>query len=162
MIAVAEKIDGLVEPLRKVSSCAISPVVDLGIRLYMANIFFKSGMLKFKNYLNDDWGSTVFLFEEIHPVPFVSPQFAAASGTAGELILPVLLALGLFGRLGALGLLFMTIVIQYGVPADYGLQNDMHYYWMLLLAVIAFKGPGKLSVDALIQKFALKKGSCCK
>ena len=62
-----------------------SPLVDLTIRLYMANIFFKSGWLKFQNYMNDDWDSTIFLFTEVHPVPYLSPETAAVLGTAGEL-----------------------------------------------------------------------------
>ncbi len=153
MITAAKKIDNLIEPLRKLANCVASPLLDLSIRLYMANIFFKSGILKFKNYLNDDWGSTLFLFEEIHPIPGVPAELAAAAGTGGELILSVLLAFGLFGRFAAAGLLFMTITIQYIVPADYGMQNAEHYYWMLLFMVILFKGAGKLSLDALILKW---------
>jgi len=156
MKPLALKIDKLIQPFRCASSCVLSPVFDVAVRLYMANIFFKSGWLKFENFLNEDWGSTLFLFEEIHPIPFLNPSFAAISGTVGELILPILLALGLFGRLGAVGLLIMTVVIQYGVPADYGIQHDQHYFWMFLLLMIVLKGPGKLSLDHLIQKW-LKK-----
>lgn len=153
MTGFAQKIDTSIEPLRKLSNTVFSPLLDLGIRLYMANIFFTSGQQKFANYLNDDWASTVFLFEEIHPVPGVAPELSAAAGTAGELILPILLAFGLFGRFAAAGLLIMTIVIQYIVPADYGLQNVQHYFWMFLLMVILFKGPGKFSLDTLILKW---------
>ena len=156
MKACAQRIDTLIQPFRCVSNYVLSPVFDLAVRLYMASIFFKSGWLKFQNFLNDDWGSTVFLFEEIHPIPFLNPNFAAISGTIGELVLPVLLALGLFGRLGALGLLVMTLVIQYGVPAEYGIQNNDHYFWMFLLMMVLFKGPGKISIDHFIMK-RLKK-----
>ncbi len=156
MKALALKLDDAFSPIRKILNCPAAALFDLGVRLYMANIFFKSGMLKFQNYLNNDWASTVFLFEEIHPVPFISPQLAAISGTAGELILPVLLALGLFGRFGALGLLFMTITIEFLVPAEYGIQNHAHYFWMFLLAHIAIRGPGWISVDHLIGKWIRK------
>ena len=156
MKALALKIDNLIQPFRCASNCVLSPFFDLGVRLYMANVFFKSGWLKFENFLNDDWGSTTFLFEEVHPIPFMNPNFAAVSGTAGELILPVLLAFGLFGRLGAAGLLIMTAMIQFAVPADYGIQNDTHYFWMFLLGMVLLKGPGKFSIDHLIMKW-LKK-----
>lgn len=153
---IAIKLNNIIQPLRCASNYALSPIFDLSVRLYMANIFFKSGWLKFENFLNDDWGSTTFLFEEIHPVPFLNPNFAAISGTVAELILPILLVLGLFGRLGAAGLIVLTAVIQFGIPADYGMQNSDHYFWMFLLGVTFLKGPGKISLDHLIQKW-LKK-----
>jgi putative oxidoreductase len=152
----ANNLNNLIQPLRGASKCILSPIFDFGVRLYMANIFFTSGWLKFGNFLNDDWESTTFLFEEIHPIPFLNPSFAAISGTAAELILPVLLVLGLFARLGAVGLLVMTAMIQFAVPADYGIQHDQHYFWMFLLGMIVLKGPGRISLDHLIQKW-LKK-----
>ncbi len=158
MIGIARRIDNLIEPLRKISTTFLSPVLDVAIRLYMANIIFVSGRLKLNNYLNDDWGSTVFLFEEIHPVPYISADIAAVAATAGEIILPVLLALGLFGRFAAAGLLVMVAVIQFGVHPDYGMQNNEHYLWMLLLGVPFFKGVGTFSLDALILKF-IRKGA---
>ena len=66
MIGFARSIDNGIEPLRKLANKGLSPLLDLAIRLYMANIFFASGRLKLDNYLNNDWGSTVFLFEEIN------------------------------------------------------------------------------------------------
>lgn len=153
MIAHFQKIDNTLNPARAFSAAWLSPLLDLAIRLYMANIFFKSGMLKFKNFLNDDWGSTVYLFQEIHPLPGIPAELAAFGATAGELILPVLLAFGLFGRFAALGLIIMTTVIQFIVPAEYGIMSEMHYLWMMMLGVIVVKGPGKFSLDALIGKF---------
>lgn len=135
----------------------LSPLLDLAIRLWMGKIFFVSGWGKFANYLNGDWGSTVFLFKEVHPLPGVAPEVAAVLGTGGEVVLPVLLALGLAGRVAAAGLLVMTMVIQFVVPSDYGLMNDMHYLWMLLLAVPLIKGPGTLSLDHLLMKLVFKK-----
>ncbi|HEY8192000.1 MAG TPA: DoxX family protein [Alphaproteobacteria bacterium] len=146
------KIDNMIAPLRCVAHHYASPLLDLAIRLYMAQIFFQSGWGKFKNFLNDDWGTTVFLFQEAHPLPFLPANVAAVLGTGAELILPVLLAIGLFTRLGAAGLLAMTMAIQFLVPADYGVANPIHYMWMLLLAVPLVKGPGPLSLDYFIIK----------
>ena len=135
----------------------LSPVLDLAIRLWMAWIFFPSGWSKFMNYVNGDWGATVYLFKDVHPIPGVSPEIAAVMGTGGEVILSVLLALGLAGRFAAAGLLVMTITIQYLVPPEYELMNDMHYLWMLLLAVPLVKGPGMLSLDHLLGRLLFKK-----
>lgn len=140
----------------KLSDMTLSPLLDLAIRLYMANIFWKAGKLKYETYVNEGWESVVYQFEEYHPVPGIDPNLAAIGGTAGELILPVLLALGLFTRFGAAGLLVMTMVIQLAVPEDYGVSNPEHYMWMLLLAVPILKGGGILSIDGIAQKFLCK------
>lgn len=141
-----------INPVRTLSDRWAAPVVDLMIRLFMADIFFGSGWLKFKNFLNGDWAATVYLFQDIHPLPGVPAGLAAVAGTGGELVLPVLLALGLFGRLGAAGLIAMTAVIQFVVPASYGVANPDHYMWMLLLGVIVVRGSGRLSADCLIRR----------
>lgn len=156
MKALAFKINNLIQPLRTLSDSVASPFFDLSVRFYMAHIFFSSGILKFENFLNDDWESTIFLFEEIHPITGISPNIAAIAGTAGELILPILLALGLFGRLGAAGLLVITATIQFAIPTEYGIQNPDHYFWMFLLGMILLKGSGKISVDHVIQKWLNK------
>lgn len=153
MKTLVQKIDTLIQPLRTISDTALSPVLDLVIRLYMAHIFFKSGWLKLESFLNNDWGSTVFLFEEIHPLPGIPAEIAAIAATAGEIILPVLLTLGLLGRLAAAGLLVMTLIIQFAVPAEYGIAHPEHYYWMMLLAVPLFKGTGRISLDYLIGRW---------
>lgn len=151
------KVDSKLAPLRSIADLFLSPLLDLAIRLYMAHIFFFSGWGKFKNFLNNDWGATVFLFKEVHPLPGIPADIAAVMSTGGELALPVLLAFGLFTRLGAAGLLAMTCAIQFIIPAEYGIANPIHYMWMLLLAVPLIKGPGKLSADYVISKW-LKLG----
>lgn len=158
MIEVLKKIDGGIEPLRKIADFALSPLLDLGIRIFAANIFFWSGWSKFKNYLNDDWASTLYLFKEVHITPVLPPEVAAVVGTGTELIMPVLLVFGLFTRFAAAALLFTTILIQFFVVDGFGdsLSNPDHYFWMMLLAVPFIKGPGVLSLDALIVKFLRK------
>ena len=147
----------------------LSPALLLVIRLFMASIFFQSGWLKFKNYLDGNWDLTLYLFEQEHPVrlrsdiaqswgvmpfEFLPPNIAAVLGTGGELIFSTLLAVGLFGRFAALGLLFMTAVIQFTYK-----DLEVHYYWALLLSVILFYGAGKLSLDRVLcgAKCSVKK-----
>ncbi len=44
----------------------ITPLFDLGIRLYIAEIFFRSGWLKIA-----DWSNTMTLFAHIYQVPLL-------------------------------------------------------------------------------------------
>lgn len=152
MIAHARKIDAMIEPLRGIADKYAAPLYDLAARLYLANVFFKSGMLRFKDLQNGNWDTQLLLFEHEHPVPGLSPEFAAGATTFAELFLPVLLALGLFGRVGAAGILIMTAVIEltYGHFAD-------HILWAFLAATIFIKGPGVISLDYLLLKH-IRKG----
>lgn len=126
---------------------ALSPAVDLAIRLYIAWIFFKSGLLKIQS-----WESTLMLFEYEFAVPLLSTEMAAYLGTAAELVLPVLLALGLAGRFAALSLFLFNIVavISYPDLSDVGRQH--HIYWGMLLAMLAVHGPGLLSADGWLAR----------
>lgn len=119
-----------------------TPLFDLAIRLYVANVFLRSGWLKISG-----WDTTLLLFENDYHVPLLPPHLAAVMGTAGELGLPVLLALGLAGRFGAAGLSVVNLVaaISFADISDLGLQD--HLLWGLLLLVTLFHGPGRLSLD---------------
>lgn len=121
---------------------SLSPVMMLTLRLWMAHVFWVSGVLKIS-----DWDNTLTLFTYEFPVPFLPPLLAAIFGTAFELICPVLLILGLATRLATLPLIIMTAVINFTYQ-----EATEHYYWAMLLGVILFYGPGKLSVDHLVAK----------
>jgi putative oxidoreductase len=126
----------------------LAPPLFLAIRLWMAEIFFRSGLLKIKNL-----DGAVYLFSEVHPVPFLPPALAAYLVTTIELVCPTLLALGLATRLAALPMLAMALVIQFVIgSADPAFYVTEHYYWMFLLAVIVTKGPGPLSIDHLLAR----------
>lgn len=101
----------------------MSPAVDLAIRLYIAWVFFKSGLLKIQS-----WESTLALFEYEFAVPLLPPPMAAYLGTTAELVLPVLLALGLAGRFAALALLLFNIVAVMSYPdlSDVGRQHHLY------------------------------------
>ena len=125
----------------------LAPVSILALRLWVAWVFFKSGMLKMNS-----WDSTMYLFEYEYDVPFLPPEIAAYLGTTAELTLPVLLALGLAGRFGALALFVFNIiaVISYPDLNAAGLRD--HQVWGLMLLVPMLHGPGKLSIDYLLTK----------
>ncbi|MGH8602998.1 MAG: DoxX family protein, partial [Gammaproteobacteria bacterium] len=73
--------------------------------MWVANVFFKSGLVKIQS-----WESTVALFTYEYSVPYLSPELAAYFGAFTELFFPVLLAIGLAGRLSA-GVLFVFNIV---------------------------------------------------
>jgi len=110
--------------------------------------FFKAGLVK-----ASDWQSTLWLFEEEYRVPLLPPALAAAAGTAGELVFPVLLAAGFATRWSALGLSLVNVmaVVAYAhvLLADgYEAALGQHWLWGTVLAVLFAFGPGRWSVDA--------------
>jgi NADH dehydrogenase FAD-containing subunit/uncharacterized membrane protein YphA (DoxX/SURF4 family) len=136
--ALAQRVVGLLDRYAQ-------PLYQLFVRLWMAEIFWASGMSKIAS-----WETTVDLFREEYKVPLLPPELAAYLGTATELGAPVLLALGLGTRFAALPLICMTLVIQFTY-----LDKLEHFYWMMLLAHIALRGAGAVSLDALIgRRFA--------
>jgi putative oxidoreductase len=120
-------------------------LLDLGIRLYVAEVFFRSGLLKIGN-----WDGTMYLFRNEYKVPLLPPELAAWLGTFGELAFPPLLALGLAARFAALSLSFVNVIAVisfWHVLGDNEAALMSHFYWGLLLLVTLCHGPGLLSVD---------------
>jgi len=148
MITLAKKIDALIEPLREIANKFAAPVWDLAARLYVAEAFWSSGMTRFKDLINGNFDSQIFLFELEHPVPGLSPEIAAYGATAGEVILPILLVLGLFGRVGAAGILIMTAIIELTY-----IHSVDHIIWAFLAAAIFVRGSGVISLDNLLLRF---------
>ena len=132
----------------------LAPLGNLVLRLWVANVFFRSGMLKLGN-----WDSTMYLFENEYQVPLLPPNIAAVMGTGVELAFPVLLALGLGGRFAAFVLFVFNImaVISYPDLEAAGIRD--HQIWGLMLFVLLLQGPGKLSVDFFIGRKLLVKSS---
>lgn len=130
----------------------LSPVIDLALRVWVAMAFFKSGLTKI-----DSWDSTLFLFANEYHVPLLPPELAAYLGTAAELSLPVLLVLGLGGRFAAAALFIFNIVavISYPDLGEVGLRD--HQVWGLMLLVTLLHGPGRLSIDHLLQRWLFKR-----
>ena len=129
---------------------SLGNVLGLGIRLYLAKVFFYSGLTKIR-----DWDTTVTLFQEEYHVPVLPPELAAFIGTVGELVLPVFLIIGLATRFAAFGLTFVNImaVVSYWHflnMAEPALAQ--HVYWGVLILVVLLHGPGKLSLDAIVWK----------
>jgi putative oxidoreductase len=123
---------------------ALQPLAALLARLYIAQVFFLSGLTKLR-----DWGTTVALFTDEYKVPLLSPPIAAAMGTAGELVLPVLLVLGLGGRFSPLGLFVVNAVAVISLSEIAPAAMQQHITWGCLLAMLAIYGLGDWSADRL-------------
>ena len=126
---------------------ALAPIGDLLIRVYVAHVFWKSGVNKFQSF-----DTTVQLFRYEYSVPLLSPEVAAYLATFSELVFPALLIVGLAARFSAAALFVLNIVavISYPTLAAHGVVQ--HQLWGLLLLVPLLHGPGKLSLDHLLAR----------
>ncbi|WP_295542699.1 DoxX family protein [uncultured Pseudacidovorax sp.] len=117
-------------------------------RVAIAAIFWQSGRTKVDGWfhIND---SAYELFRTDYRLPLIPPELAAQMAAAAEHVLPVLLVLGLFTRLPALGLLGMTLVIQLFV---YPSAWPTHLSWAGLLLYLLVHGGGRWSIDGWLQR----------
>jgi putative oxidoreductase len=126
-------------------------VGDLLARLWVANVFIKSGLSKIQ-----DWNTTVVLFKYVYSTPLMSPTVAAYIGTGAEFVLPVLLVLGLGGRIAIFAFFIYNLMCAISfhflwTPAGTSGLDD-HIVWGLLLMMLMFHGAGKISLDHLLHK----------
>ena len=122
------------------------PLAQLAARLYIAQVFFASGLTKVRH-----WEATLALFEDEYHVPLLSPALSAVLGTAGELVLPVLLALGLAGRFAAAGLTVVNAVAVISLAEIAPAALQQHVFWGSLLVALLLWGPGRWSLDRWIS-----------
>lgn len=117
-------------------------IAALAARVFPAAVFFASGQTKLDGWQIAD--STWFLFEQEYALPLIPSDIAAVAATVAEHVLPVLLMLGLFSRVSALGLLAMTAVIQIFVYPE---AWQTHGLWAACFLAVIIVGPGRVSVD---------------
>lgn len=129
---------------------SLQPFATLAARMYLAYVFFLSGLTKVR-----DWGTTVALFTDEYKVPFLSPEVAAIMGTAGELVLPVLLVAGFGSRFAALGLSVINIVAVISLSEIAPAALQQHITWGVLLAGLAVFGCGKYTLDHLFAPLVI-------
>jgi len=121
---------------------ATSAPLDLAIRLWLAQGFLLSAILKLS-----DWNTAILLATYEYPLSWMSPARAAVMGVSVELIGGVLLALGLATRPAALALATLTLVVQ----LEYRELNSQLYTIVLLLGLVLCGARG-LSLDKLLGK----------
>jgi putative oxidoreductase len=92
--------------------------------------------------------TTTLLFQEEYRMPF--PEITGLLATYGEHSLSILVFLGLATRLGAAGLLVMTLVIQFFVYPE--AWWPVHSLWVALAGVLIVRGGGLFSIDHMLVK----------
>ena len=125
----------------------LEPVFNVFARIWMGKIFLDSGLSRVAG-----WERQESLFAGEYRLGVLPPKIWAIVTTGSELVLPVLLFVGLFTRVPALGLLAMTAVIHFVVGAtndDY--SAPYHYVWMIAFGYLFTRGGGPLSIDGFIK-----------
>ncbi|WP_120510084.1 DoxX family protein [Photobacterium salinisoli] len=122
----------------------LTPLLLLFTRLWVAWVFFNSGMIKYQS-----WDSTLYLFEYEYQVPLLPWRIAAYLGTATELIVPVFLVLGLLTRPMALLLFVFNIIAVVSYPLLWEKGFFDHQLWGMMLLINVFWGAGLVSLDHL-------------
>lgn len=103
-------------------------------------------------------------------IPTFPYKVIVYAGTYAEFLLPILIVLGLFTRLAALGMIAFIVVMTYtdiyghGVGAatigslfnsnPSALIADQRTLWVFLLLVLVLKGPGFISLDTLFGRWS--------
>ena len=105
---------------------------------------------------------------DVEAIPFFPWDIVVLLGTWTEILLPILIVIGLFSRIAALGMMFFVIVQSYVDIAFHGLEGkfvgsmfdrlpdaiifDQRMLWIFVLLMIVVNGPGKLSLDYLLGR----------
>lgn len=122
-------------------------------RIALAGIFWRSARTKVEEgSLLTVRDSTFFQFSDapFNQVPILNGDLGAYVTTYTEHLLPILLLFGLATRLGALGVLAMTLVIQTFVFTEAAVWWQTHILWVALALVLIVRGGGLFSLDRLI------------
>ncbi len=121
------------------------------VRVVLAGVFWRSGRTK---VVEGSWfqlsDTTYELFRTEYAGVPLPPEFAAVMATTAEHVLPALLLAGLLTRFSALGLLGMTMVIQFFVYPDAWWPE--HSLWAALALILIVRGAGQFSFDAMLTR----------
>jgi NADH dehydrogenase/putative oxidoreductase len=118
------------------------PTIDLAIRLWLAQVFWVSGLLKVTH-----WQTALDLSANEYPVSWLDPVTAAYTGAGIELVAPLLLAVGLLTRYAAMPLLILSLIIQFNYKAF-----DTQLFWAAWFGWYAINGAGPISLDQLLRR----------
>jgi putative oxidoreductase len=117
-------------------------VIALIARAATFSVFIRSGTQKLS-----DWSATLLLFQNEYHTPVLPPQIAAYAATTLEIGCSSLILIGLMTRVSTLLLLGMTATIQLFIYPD---AWPTHIQWLAFMIVLVLRGPGRVSLDALI------------
>lgn len=102
---------------------------------------------------------------DVSQVPVFPYKLIVMAGTYGEIILPILIVIGLFTRIAALGMIGFVLVQSYVDIAFHGADektigawfdrlsdsviSDQRALWVFLLVYLVLRGAGAVSLDYL-------------
>lgn len=121
-------------------------LIALLARAAIATIFWRAASTKLANF---DLTIALFQDEYLKNLPFLPAAPMAYLATAVELSMPALILAGLMTRLATLPLLGMALFIQTFV---YPMSWPDHLVWATLLGFLLARGPGLISLDALLAR----------
>jgi putative oxidoreductase len=176
MTRLMPAIDAITQKLNQAGDKVLPTVARVVFAGVLLGYFWASALTKFDGLLTPSAGA----FAQIYPRAFEAAGYDASQlgllpwlvvvlGGWAEFVLPLLLVLGLFTRLAALGMIgFVTLQSLtdiYGHLADAAtigswfdrasdaLIVDQRAFWVVVLLVLVFKGAGPLSLDALLGRW---------
>lgn len=132
--------------LRNLAQSIPYSVPALLARAAVAGIFWRAASTKLANF---DLTIALFQDEYLRNLPFLPAAPMAYLATAVELAMPALILAGFMTRLATLPLLGMTLFIQLFV---YPTSWPDHLVWATLLGLLLARGPGAVSIDALLVR----------
>jgi len=136
----------------------VAPIIALFARIWISWTFFQMGLAKLHQ-----WKETLLLFQYTYHVPLLSPHTAAVLATAGALILPLFIVLGLGSRVMIFLLFFGNLcsILFYSDLLKHGLDQALsqHINWAAILGLLMCYGYGSLSFDTILAR---KFGICRK
>lgn len=139
--------------IKRLSGTVPEGIALLFTRVALAGIFWRSARTKVEegSFLTIK-DTTFFQFSDapFNQVPILNGDLGAYVTTYMEHFLPIMLLLGLATRLGALGILGMTLVIQAFVFPEMAVWWQTHILWVAMALVLIVRGGGLFSLDRLI------------
>lgn len=123
------------------------------LRLFLAYEFLEAGLMK---YRGNNWFAGIneqFIF----PFSYLSAELNWQLAMWAELLVPILLILGIFNRIGALVLMVVTVVAWASVHAGNGYNVCSNGYKMALIYIvmlvpILLQGAGAWSLTQALKK----------
>ena len=138
--ALFSAIDSSLTSLQALSAAA-GAWLDLAIRFWLAKAFLTETAVGMAMHVPMTMSSTTGI------APTINALVASPLGAVVATLCPTLLLIGLCSRVAALPLLFEACALQ-GLDGP----SPLHLYWGVLLCWIVVRGPGAISVDALLAR----------
>ena len=137
------------------SGTAAESIVLLLVRVALAGIFWRSYQTKVVDgtWLQIDPTQYLIFENEFTGLP-IAPDLAVPMTVYAEFLFPLLLVAGLASRLSAAALAVMALVIQIFVFPTWAHFFGWDILVLALAAIIVSRGPGLVSLDALIGRAA--------